>query len=175
MPGKDLILDFGEYDLSRVIDDAEGIRRHNPQRHEMEQLTAVVFEDIQRGICVGYNDLKPDDFWARGHMPGAPLMPGVLMCETAAQLASYFVQKHNLMGVKMIGLGGLEDVRFRDIVRPGERLVVVAELTRVRRHAMIVCRFQEFVEQSLVCEGRIIGIPLPDSLSEEMQRAAASH
>ena len=61
---------------------------------EMEQLTAIVFDDVERGICVGYKDIGPDEFWVRGHMPGMPLMPGVIMCESAAQLCGYFVQRH---------------------------------------------------------------------------------
>ena len=80
---KPLIIEFSEYDLDHVFADIEVIRRYNSQRYEMEQLTAIVFEDDTRAICVGYKDLKPDEFWARGHMPGMPLMPGVIMCEAA--------------------------------------------------------------------------------------------
>src|SRR3990170_4709464 len=123
---KDLILDFSEYDLERVIADIEDIRKCNPQRFEMEQLTAIVFDDVERGICVGYKDVSPNEFWVRGHMPGMPLMPGVIMCEAAAQLCSYHVQRHNLLGAEMIGFGGLDDVRFRGTVRPGDRLVIVS-------------------------------------------------
>ena len=54
-------------------------------------------EDSARNVCVGYKDLGPDEFWVRGHMPGMPLMPGVIMCEAAAQLASYYSHKYKLM------------------------------------------------------------------------------
>ena len=95
----------------------------------MEQLTAIVFDDVERGICVGYKDVSPHEFWVRGHMPGMPLMPGVIMCEAAAQLCSYHVQKHNLLGAEMVGFGGLDDVRFRGTVVPGDRLVIACEQT----------------------------------------------
>ena len=72
MAKKPLILDFSEYDVNNVIGDIEAIRRCNPQRFEMEQLTAICYENQERGICVGYKDLKEDEFWARGHMPGMP-------------------------------------------------------------------------------------------------------
>jgi len=159
--GKDLILDASEYDLERVIADAEEIRKYNPQRFEMEQLTAVVLDDVQRGICVGYKDISPREFWVRGHMPGMPLMPGVIMCEAAAQLCSYHVQKHNLLGAEMVGFGGLDDVRFRGTVLPGDRLVIACERTQLRPGQMIRCRFQCFVRENLVCEGKIRGIPIP--------------
>lgn len=161
MAGKDLILDFSEYNLDHVLADIEEIRRYNPQRFEMEQVTAIVHEDLQRHLFVGYKDHGPDEFWARGHMPGMPLLPGVLMCEAAAQMCSYFTIKYDLLGTKMIGFGGMDEVRFRDPVRPGDRLVIVSEMLKLRRGAMVVSRFQGFVRQSLVCEGLIKGVPLP--------------
>jgi 3-hydroxyacyl-[acyl-carrier-protein] dehydratase len=161
---KDLILDFSEFDLDHVVADLAEIRRHNPQRHEMEQLTAIVYDDPQRHICVGYKDITPHEFWVRGHMPGLPLMPGVLMCEAAAQMCSFHVQKHSLLGSAIVGFGGLEDVHFRDVVVPGDRLVVAAQLVRIRRGRMIVSHFQGFVRQRLVVDGTIKGIPLPVDL-----------
>lgn len=159
MAKKPLILDFSEYDLDRVIADLEQIRRYNLQRFEMEQLSAVCYEDLERKICAGYRDLARDEFWVRGHMPGMPLMPGVLMCEAAAQLASYFSRKYGLVQ-ELIGFGGLDEVRFRGVVRPGQRLVVVVRLLKIRQ-AMMTAEFQNFVDRSLVCEGTLKGVPLP--------------
>ena len=161
MGKKALILDPSEYDLNQVIADIDEIRRYNRQRYEMEQLTAICYEDPERNICVGYKDLGPDEFWVRGHMPGMPVMPGVVMCEAAAQMASYYTQKHKLMDTAVVGFGGLKNVRFRAVVRPGERFVIVAQLLRVRR-AMLTCQFQSFVRENLVCDGIIKGIPLPE-------------
>jgi 3-hydroxyacyl-[acyl-carrier-protein] dehydratase len=159
--GKELILDFSEYDANRVLAGLEEIRRYNLQRYEMEQLTAISYVDTTRQICAGFKDATIDEFWVRGHMPKAPLMPGVIMCEAAAQLASYFVQKFDLLGAKVVGFGGLEEVKFRGGVVPGDRLVIVVQLLKVRRGAMIVCRFEGFVNQEMVVEGRLKGIPLP--------------
>lgn len=167
MAARALILDPSEYDLNHVIADLEEIRRYNRQRFEMEQLTAICYEDPKRYVCVGYKDLGPDEFWARGHMPGTPIMPGVIMCEAAAQLASYYTQKHKLMDAAVIGFGGLKDVRFRGVVRPPERFVVVARMLKVRR-TILTCEFQCLVRQNLVCEGELLGIPL----SEEVLRGA---
>lgn len=166
MVKKPLILDFSEYDLDLVIADIQQIRRYNPQRFEMEQLTAICYEDRQRNVVVGYKDLGPDEFWARGHMPGMPLMPGVIMCEAAAQLSGYFSQKYQLMS-GMVGFGGLEEVRFRGVVRPGDRFVIVSRLLKLRRSIM-TCEFQCFVSQNLVCDGILKGIALPvDQLTSE--------
>ncbi len=160
LAAKDLIVEFADYDLDRVIATQADIGRYNPQRFEMEQLDAVVFEDTVDHRCVGYKDITPNEFWVRGHMPGYPLMPGVMMCEAAAQLISYFSQKHDLLGTPVMGFGGLDEVRFRDPVLPGDRLVLAIRIEKIRRGAMVVCRFQGFVRETLVVEGGIKGVPL---------------
>ena len=124
MAPRDYIIAPTEYDLDRVTADIHEIRRWNRQRFEMEQLTAIVHEDQSRGLCVGYKDLTSEEFWVRGHFPHVPLMPGVVMCEAAAQLSSYYTPKHNPLAAKVVGFRGLEEVRFRGPVVPGDRLVI---------------------------------------------------
>lgn len=164
---KDFIVDLDLLDFNNVIADIEEIRRHNAQRFEMEQLTAIIYEDKVRFACAGYKEITDQEFWVRGHMPGMPLMPGVVMLESAAQMCSYFAHKYDLLGAGMVGFGGLEDVRFRDPVLPGDRLIVMCELIKARRNRMIICRFQGVVGRNLVLEGILKGIPIPmDALSK---------
>jgi 3-hydroxyacyl-[acyl-carrier-protein] dehydratase len=61
----------------------------------------------------------------------------------------------------------MEGVRFRDPVLPGDRLVLMVQLIKVRRGAMIVCRFQGFVRENLVVEGQIKGVPLDIDMPPE--------
>jgi 3-hydroxyacyl-[acyl-carrier-protein] dehydratase len=159
VPSKPLIIEFSEFDPDAVIAELEEIRRYNPQRYEMEHLTAICHQDLERRILVGYKDLGPDEFWIRGHMPGVPIMPGVIMCESAAQLASYYCRKYQLID-GMVGFGGMEEIRFRGMVRPGDRFLIAARLVKIRR-LLMVSEFQCFVDQNLVCEGIIKGIRLP--------------
>jgi 3-hydroxyacyl-[acyl-carrier-protein] dehydratase len=168
---KQLLFDLSTIDFSTVTADIESIRRYNPQRYEMEQLTAIVYEDVADNLCVGYKDVTLDEFWVRGHMPGMPLMPGVVMLEGAAQMCSYFVQKHDLLDAPMVGFGGLEDVRFRDPVVPGDRLVFISKLIKLRPRRMLVSRFQGVVRDAVVVEGIIKGIPIPvEALSGQAGR-----
>jgi 3-hydroxyacyl-[acyl-carrier-protein] dehydratase len=172
---KDLIIDLSQIDAARPIAEIDEIRRYNRQRFEMEQLTAIVHIDSENHICVGYKDVTNDEFWVRGHMPGLPLMPGVIMCEAAAQLASYYTQKFGLLGNEVVGFGGLENVRFRDPVVPGDRLFIITGLLRVRRGRMVVCRFQGVVKNRIVFEGILKGIPLPvDALQSAAQKAVSA-
>ncbi len=107
----------------------------------------------------------------RGHMPIVPLMPGIIMCESAAQLSSYFAQKFDLLGCRVVGFGGLDEVRFRGTVFPGDRLVIVVQSLKVRRNAMILCKFQGFVRQNMVVEGKIMGICLPIDVVRPLEPA----
>ena len=77
MSRKGFIVDPATVDFDNVIADIEAIRAVNPQRHEMEQLTAIVYEDIEKGVCVGYKDVTDREFWVRGHTPGINGMPGM--------------------------------------------------------------------------------------------------
>lgn len=161
MNSKALLYDLSKIDFNHVVADIEAIRRVNPQRYEMEQLTAVVYESIEEQVCIGYKDTSSDEFWVRGHMPGMPLMPGVIMLEAVAQISAYFAQKYDCLGAKMIGFGGLEDVRFRDPVIPGDRLVLISRLVKARRNRIIICQFQGVVGERVVVEGFLKGIPIP--------------
>jgi 3-hydroxyacyl-[acyl-carrier-protein] dehydratase len=161
LAAKELLFDLSVIDFDKPTADINQIRKYNPQRYEMEQLTAIVYEDTERKICVGYKDVTADEFWVRGHMPGMPLMPGVVMLECAAQMCSYFTQRHNMLGAAMVGFGGLEEVRFRDPVVPGDRVIFICALTKVRPGRMIISRFQGVVRGNVVVEGIIKGIPIP--------------
>ena len=166
---KQLIVDLTTIDFGRVVADIDEIRRCNPQRFEMEQLTAIVYEDLERNICVGYKDLTLEEFWTRGHMPGMPLMPGVLMLEAAAQLCSYIAHRNGVLGSAVVGFGGLEDVRFRDPVLPGERLILMCEQIRARPGRMLICRFQGVVKDSIAVEGILKGIAIPAEALKKRQ------
>jgi 3-hydroxyacyl-[acyl-carrier-protein] dehydratase len=154
------IVDFSEFDVNKSIVTLEEIQQINPHRHELSLLDGIVFENLAEGRCVGYRDVREDDFWVRGHFPGFPLMPGVLICESAAQLCSYFASKTKLLGASIIALGGLDEVRFRGPVKPNSRLVTMLLKERVRPNVMISGRFQCYVDQELVCDGIIKGVAI---------------
>ena len=140
--------------------DLDEIRKVNPQRHEMEQLTAVLTVDRESQSLAGYKDLSDNEFWITGHMPGFPLMPGVVMCECAAQLAGFYARKYNVLGGDYVGFGGMNDVKFRYPVFPGERLVLMAMVTKVRPHRRAEFDFQGFVSDRMVFCGSMFGVPI---------------
>jgi len=157
---KPFLVDPSRYDLDKPTADLENIRLYNKQRFEMEQLTAVVYENHEEFVCVGYKDLTLHEFWIKGHMPQYPLMPGVMMCEVAAQLASYFSAKYKLLGENvMMGFAGLDKVRFRGIVLPGKRLAMQVKMINCRK-ILISAAFMGIIDGEVVCEGIVKGVPL---------------
>jgi len=99
------LFDLSTIDLNRILYDQEAIRKINPQRGQMEHLNAVVHMDVPNAQIVGYKDVRDDEFWVDGHIPGRPLLPGVIMIEAAAQLAAFFT--HYLCGWDgFVGFGG---------------------------------------------------------------------
>lgn len=155
----ELLYEMERVDLTKVVADREAIRKVNPQRFEMEQLDAIVFLDTTIQIVVGYKDVRSDEFWIRGHMPDYPLMPGVMMCEAAAQLCSYYSVLHIPFDGDFIGFSGMDDVRFRGTVKPGDRLILVSKAQRYNRRQMVF-NVQGFVQDKMVFHGDIIGVPL---------------
>lgn len=159
-----------QWDAEHVVADLAAIRRYNPQRFEMEQLTAIVYEDTDRHICVGYKDVTTDDFWVRGYLPSTPVMPATLMCEAA----HYYAAKQGVHPPPGV-LRSLKDVRCWGGVRPGSRLFVVTELLKIRV-ALLTCRFQCVVQKRLVCEGILTGSPFrSEVLREQVMYRTGGH
>ena len=152
------IVDFSKFDPDNVIVDVEGIEAINPHRHEMQLLTGVLFEDIDSGTCVGFKDVTENEFWVSGHMPGYPIMPGVIMCETAAQISSFFCIKYQMLETDLVGLGGVDEMRVRAPVQPGDKFIVMVKRNKLRPRILVNSYFQGWVDEKLVIDGFIKGV-----------------
>ena len=152
----EIIYDLNTIDPDHVEFDLEDIRSINPQRFEFEQLTGVNKFLEEEEIIIGFKETRADEFWVRGHIPGNPVLPGVLMVEAAAQLCSFFQTKF-FKEKKFFGFGGINNVKFRGTVKPGDRLIIICKGKRLRpRVSHFYC--QGVVGDSLVFEGEITGI-----------------
>src|SRR5690242_11769809 len=110
-----MLFDIASIDLNQIVYDQEAIREMNPQRGAMEHLNSINYVNGELGRIIGCKNVRDDEFWVDGHIPGRPLLPGVIMIETGAQLASFYTKK--VMGwTGFIGFGGVEDCKFRQQV-----------------------------------------------------------
>lgn len=150
------ILDLGTIDLNRVVVTRDEIYKVLPHRYEFMMLDGIVHVDRKAKIAVGYREIREDEWWVRGHIPGRPLFPGVLMVETAAHLASYvasFVVENN----KFLGFGGIDETKFRESISPPTRLYIVGQATQINPRR-VVCATQGFVEGRMVFQSLITGM-----------------
>lgn len=152
------ILDISEINIEDVAVSKEEILEMNAQRYEFEQLDKLVSLDLELGIAVGIKNQTPEEFWTRGHIPGRPLMPGVLMIEMAAQLSSVvYHKKFNTAGKKFFGFGGVNNVKFRGSVEPETDFIMVARAKKMRPR-IAVFETQGFANGKMVFEGEVTGI-----------------
>ncbi|ODS32232.1 MAG: 3R-hydroxymyristoyl ACP dehydrase [Candidatus Scalindua rubra] len=155
MPQKFLV-DIDTIDISKIEVDINGIRTVNPHRYEMEQLNGIIRFDPENKIIIGYKDVRDDEFWVHGHIPDRPLLPGVLMVEAAAQLCTYYY-KRILQDDRFLGFGGIDKVKFRGKVIPGDKLIIIAKNTELRARRAVFDT-QGITNSKLVFEGVIIGM-----------------
>lgn len=94
----------------------EEIMRILPHRDHMLLVDDVVNED---GIAIGHYHVRGDEFFLKGHFPGNPIVPGVILCEILAQSACVLLQDQMSEG-KLPVYTGLNNVKFRSLVRPGD-------------------------------------------------------
>jgi len=150
------LIDLSRIDLSRIEAGPEEIRNYNPQRYEFEQLNGIILYDPAQGLVIGFKDVRPDEFWVRGHIPGRPLMPGVLMCEAAAQLCSYYYRRYTA-SERFVGFGGMDKIKFRGPVVPGDRLILLARTIEVGTRRAVF-EVQGIVDGRVVLEGVVTGM-----------------
>ena len=152
-----LLFDLSQIDLtSSPVFDKEAIGRVNPQRFEMQQLDGILWYNKEKFLILGYKDVTKDEFWVRGHIPDRPLMPAVIMVEAAAQLTSFFVKQVYEFG-GFIGFAGIDSVKFRSVVEPGQRLYLLGHITKFKRRKY-TCTVQGVVEDTMVFEGVVSGL-----------------
>ena len=158
-----LLINLDDIDLNHVQLDVAEIERINPQRGDMRHLDGVSWAQSDHPVyglsAVGFKDCRDDEFWVPGHIPGRPLLPGVIMIETAAQLASLMIKEFR-QDKGFLGFVGCNNVKFRGQVTPGQRLYIVGLETKYRAGRRFICATQGICDGELVFEAEITGMPL---------------
>lgn len=139
-----------------IVIDRTGLEAYIPHRGLMMLIDGVVWhnDDYSRGVAVKH--VRADEFWCAGHIPGRPLMPGVLMVEAGAQLAS-FLYYARVDHRKFAGFTRIENTVFRGTVTPGDDLLLLADLVRFQPRRFIY-DLQGMVGDRIVFESRATGM-----------------
>ncbi len=108
----------------------EGITAVLPHRDPFLWVDRIV--ELEPGVrAVGELDVSPDLDFFRGHFPGHPVMPGVLIMEALAQVGAYAILSLPKNEGKLGFFGGMDKVRFRKQVVPGDVLVLTVDIVRL--------------------------------------------
>jgi 3-hydroxyacyl-[acyl-carrier-protein] dehydratase len=134
--------------------DVEQIRDLIPHRYPFLLVDRIL--ELEPGKrAVGLKNVTVNESFFQGHFPIQALMPGVLIVESMAQVGGIMVMMMPEIRGKMALLAGLENVRFRQPVMPGDALITEAELLWLRRDVGRV-KTTARVEQEIVAEAEII-------------------
>ncbi len=111
--------------------DRDAIQTIIPHRDPFLFVDEIV--ELEPGVRAhGTWTITGDEWFLQGHFPANPIVPGVIMVEAAAQVAAVCALTHPDHQGKFGVFAGIDDVRFRRIVRPGDLLDMVIVVDRLR-------------------------------------------
>lgn len=93
----------------------------------------LLLDDVEKDgdEAVGHYHVKGDEFFLKGHFPGNPIVPGVILCEILAQSCCLLVSGEMKDGLIPV-YTGLNNVKFRSPVKPGDTIETRCQITRAK-------------------------------------------
>lgn len=122
----------------------EEIMKILPHRDHM-----LLLDDVEKkdGTAIGHYTIRGDEFFLKGHFPGNPMVPGVILCEILAQSACILMEDVMSEG-KLPVYTGLNNVKFRSPVRPGSTVEAKCHIKKAK-HPFY------FAEGTVTAEGKL--------------------
>ena len=138
--------------------DNDQVRHFLPHRDPFLFLDKVI--SLTEDAVVGIKNVSINEPFFRGHFPSKPIMPGVLIVESLAQLSG--ILTYHILGVTtpnpetdMFYFAGIDNARFKKMVRPGDQLRMEVELVRHRRK-LFIFKGRALVDGNIVCEAEFL-------------------
>ena len=132
----------------------EEIKEIIPHRYPFLLVDRILeLEPLKRGV--GIKNVTANEPFFKGHFPNKPVMPGVLLLEAMAQVGGVSLLYPDENRGKIAYFAGMEGVKFRKPVVPGDQVRMEAEVTRLRGSVGKV-RAEAFVEGQLVAEAEFM-------------------
>jgi len=145
--------------------DINQIIRILPHRYPMLLVDRIV--EMEQDRIVGLKNVTINEPFFAGHFPAAPVMPGVLICEALAQAGALlaYCSKSGVAATKQVLLAGLDHVRFRRPVVPGDQLRLEVVLVK-HRFPLMRMRGTAMVDGQTAAEAEIIAMVVQSKAQE---------
>ena len=136
--------------------DRQEIMNYLPHREPMLLVESAFLDES--GVCHASYRIPDDPFYCQGHFPGNPIVPGVILCEIMAQ--SCFHHMLEVFAENLVVYRGLDGVRFRGTVRPGDLCETACTLVE-QKGSLWVCDTKLSVSGKLCAQARITLAAVP--------------
>ena len=138
--------------------DSEEIKNFLPHRAPMLLVDSLEEETVTNDkgevtrYAIGTYHVRGDEFFLQGHFPDYPVVPGVILCEMMAQSCALLLGDE--LKEKRPLYTGIDKVRFKYQVRPGDTIVLRSTITE-RRRALVLAKAEATVDGKLCCRGNL--------------------
>jgi 3-hydroxyacyl-[acyl-carrier-protein] dehydratase len=133
----------------------EDIQKILPHRYPFALVDRII-EYVPGKKAVGIKNVTFNEPHFQGHFPGRPLMPGVLIVEAMAQVGGIVLTQLPDMDGSLFVFAGIDKVRFRRPVVPGDQLVMTTELLSIKRRRFGKMQARAVVDGQRVAEGELM-------------------
>ena len=103
-----------------------------PHRFPMLLVDRILEVDTENMTCRGLKNVTINEAFFQGHYPGRPIMPGVLIIESMAQVGAALIMTSPTMAGKSPLIGAIDDVKFKRVVKPGDQLITEVSILWIR-------------------------------------------
>ena len=126
-----------------------------PHRYPFALVDRVI-EHIPGEKAVAIKNITINEPQFQGHFPERPLMPGVLIVESMAQVGGLIVTQMPDLPSGLFVFAGIDKVKFRRPVIPGDQLIITCQLLSIKRKRFGKVKGEAHVEGKLVCSGELM-------------------
>lgn len=154
------LVDLSAIDLDATVATRDQLLELIPHRHEMALLDRVIWVSGDATSGVASLTTRGDEFWVRGHFPGRPMLPGVLMVEAGAQLACYLYNKR-AGELQTAAFLRIDNCVFRRSVGVDEQLLILCKGVK-HSPRRFISKIQGVMDNQICFEADISGMRLSD-------------
>ncbi|APF19360.1 bifunctional UDP-3-O-[3-hydroxymyristoyl] N-acetylglucosamine deacetylase/3-hydroxyacyl-ACP dehydratase [Caldithrix abyssi] len=146
---------FQDISKKGIVFDIDAIKKILPHRYPFLLVDAIIELEPEKR-AVGIKNVTVNEPFFQGHFPQRPVMPGVLIVEAMAQVGGILLLNERVdVENKLVYFMGMDNVRFRKVVQPGDQLVMELEMLKNRRTTFKMAG-KAYVRGELVCEAEMM-------------------